>query len=56
MMPFCVSSFSALIKGQNYILVFSPARDELLFSIGACAAFLLCVYILKQTSGTGLAR
>ncbi len=56
MIPFCVSSFSALIKGHEYILVFPLATNELMASIGACAIFLLWVYILKKTVGTRLAR
>jgi hypothetical protein len=28
LMPFCVSSFSALIKGQGFIVVFSPKMKE----------------------------
>ena len=50
MMPFCISSFSALIKGHEYILVFPLAPNELLISIGACAAFLSVVYLLKKTA------
>ena len=40
-MPFCVSSFAALIKGHGFVLVFHPsARDNLLAAL-ACALFLL---------------
>ena len=46
-MPFCVSSFSSLIKGKGYVLVFPSAIDELLISIGACAVFIATVYGLK---------
>ena len=52
LMPFCVSSFSVLIKGHEYILIFPTARNELLVSIAACAAFVLCVFLLKQTVGS----
>jgi hypothetical protein len=49
LMPFCVSSFSALIKGQGYIL-FLPSRSlELYLSIALCAVFVLFVYCLKRT-------
>ncbi len=51
LMPFCVSSFSVLIKGHDYVLVFPVAPNELLTSIGACAVFLACVFVLKQTAG-----
>jgi hypothetical protein len=49
LMPFCVSSFSALIKGQGYILVL-PARSlELGLSLSLCAIFVLFVFGLKAT-------
>ncbi len=49
LMPFCVSSFSALIKGQGYFLVL-PARPlELRMSVLLCAIFVLFVLALKRT-------
>jgi hypothetical protein len=49
LMPFCVSSFSALIKGQGYILVL-PARSlDLGLSLSFCAIFVLFVLGLKAT-------
>ena len=39
MMPFCVSSFSSLIKGRGFVLVFPPDLHELAISLAACAAF-----------------
>jgi hypothetical protein len=56
LMPFCVSSFSALIKGHEYILVFPVALVELSVSIGACAAFVLVVLVLRKTAGAGRSR
>ncbi|MEC4746968.1 hypothetical protein [Methylomicrobium sp. Wu6] len=47
MMPFCVSSFSSLIKGQGYILIIPPNPTEQLISIGACMLFVLFVYGIK---------
>lgn len=49
MMPFAVSSFSSLIKGQGFILVFPPHAGELAASIGACVAFLLFVAVLRRS-------
>ncbi len=46
-MPFAVSSFSSLIKGQGFIVIIPPALHELLTAIGCCIAFSLLVYILK---------
>lgn len=38
-MPFCVSSFAALVKGRGFILVFSPHLLENLSALGCCAGF-----------------
>ncbi|MEO8119702.1 MAG: hypothetical protein ABI606_10320 [Rhodoferax sp.] len=48
LMPFCVSSFSSLIKGHGFVLIVPPNRSEQLVSFGACAAFLLVVMLLKR--------
>jgi len=47
LMPFCVSSFSALVKGRHFVLVFSPDPREDLLALLLCA--LLCggVALLK---------
>jgi hypothetical protein len=39
MMPFCVSSFAALIKGRNFVLVFDPALAANAAAATACATF-----------------
>lgn len=48
LMPFCVSSFSTLIKGKGFWLVAPPAPEELLVSAGACASFVLLVVLVKR--------
>jgi len=48
MMPFCVSSFSSLIKGQGFVLVFPPDLHELAVSLAACVLFLALVIGLKR--------
>jgi hypothetical protein len=48
LMPFCVSSFSALIKGQGYILVLPSRPIELYLSLGSCAVFITLVLILRR--------
>lgn len=48
LMPFCVSSFSALIKGKGFVLIFPPDVSELLTSAGLCAAFAGFVAVLKR--------
>ena len=35
-MPFCVSSFSALVKGRGFVLVFSPDWREMAAAVGLC--------------------
>jgi len=40
LMPFCVSSFAALVKGKDFVLIFSPKPAEILTAVGLCA--LLC--------------
>jgi hypothetical protein len=47
LMPFCVSSFSSLIKGQGYLLILPPKPSEQLISISACLLFVLFVYAVK---------
>lgn len=51
LMPFCVSSFSALIKGLGFTLIFSPLWRENLIALMSCAAFLLvCIAVKKLGS------
>lgn len=47
-MPFCVSSFSSLIKGKGFILVFPPDPGELATAIAACLAFVALVFAAKR--------
>lgn len=53
MMPFGVSSFSALIKGHDYIFIFPTHLDELMLSAIACVIFVAAVMLLK---GFGVAN
>jgi hypothetical protein len=46
-MPFCVSSFSALIKGRGYVLVFPSDLGLLTQGILSCVAFLLACALLR---------
>jgi hypothetical protein len=54
-MPFCVSSFSQLIKGRGFVLVFPPDPRELAAAAGACAAFVGIVLVLKRTARASVA-
>ena len=55
LMPFCVSSFSALIKGQGYVLVFPSRLPELLLSVSLCALFVVIVLGIKSLRSMGRA-
>ena len=48
LMPFCVSSFSSLIKGQGYFLIFPRSGIELFMAIGASLLFVLWVLLLQK--------
>jgi hypothetical protein len=47
LMPFCVSSFSALIKGQGFIVVVSPKIKETFVAALGCVLFLAIVLMAK---------
>ena len=46
LMPFCVSSFSALVKGRGFILIFSPRMQENAIALAMCSAFCAFIAIL----------
>jgi len=48
LMPFCVSSFSQLIKDRGFVLVFPPDPHEIVVSLAACAAFVTAVLLVKR--------
>jgi hypothetical protein len=48
LMPFCVSSFAALVKGRGFLLIFSPRVEENLFAVGTCLLFWIAVAGLKR--------
>ena len=52
LMPFCVSSFAALIKGRGFVLIFPPTLEENAISVGACALFIAMVGLLKRMSSS----
>lgn len=51
LMPFCVSSFAALVKDAHYLLVFPPVLKENLVGLGAIAIFVVAVVLLKTIRG-----
>jgi hypothetical protein len=48
LMPFCVSSFAALVKGKGFILIFSPKVEEIGLAAGLCLLLCVVVFILKR--------
>lgn len=50
LMPFFVSSFSALVKGKRFVLIFSPNPMEILLAVGLCVLFVTVVLILRRTN------
>ena len=52
LMPFCVSSFAALVKGQGFILIFSPRLFENVVALALCLAFCGVVTALKRFRGS----
>ena len=49
LMPFCVSSFSALIKDQGFVVFISPKLKETLAALLGCVIFSLFVLVIKST-------
>jgi hypothetical protein len=46
--PFCVSSFAALVKGQGFVLIFSPRWQEMVVASGACAFLGVLVLLARR--------
>lgn len=51
LMPFCVSSFAALIKDRGFVLVFHPTLEANLQALGTCAAFWGLARLARSTRG-----
>jgi hypothetical protein len=47
--PFCVSSFSALVVGHRFILIFPSRMRELAMGLGLCALFCIVAAIARFT-------
>jgi hypothetical protein len=52
LMPFCVSSYSALIKDQGFILLFSPSWADNLLCLALCAAFVTTQRLIRAMAPT----
>ena len=51
LMPFCVSSYSALTVGQGFHLIFPPRLSDNVIAFGACATFLIIHYSCRLIVG-----
>jgi hypothetical protein len=51
LMPFCVSSFAALVKGRGFVLIFSPDPKEIMLALILCASLCAVVAALKWKTG-----
>jgi len=47
LMPFCVSSFSSLIKEQGFVFIFSTDLAELVIAVSCCLSFVVSVLAIK---------
>ena len=50
LMPFCVSSFSTLIKDQSFFVIVPPNIQETLVALFCCAVFLTIIFVIKSTN------
>ena len=48
LMPFCVSSFSALVKGKGFFLIFSPHPWEIVLALALTALLAGAASIAKR--------
>lgn len=51
LIPFCVSSFSALVKGRGFIVIFSPVLGENALALGACGLFFALCWAARRMLG-----
>ena len=49
LMPFCVSSFAALVKDAGYVLIFPPNLRENLVGLALMAGFVALVCLLRNS-------
>jgi len=49
LIPFCVSSYSSLIKDKNFLLIFPPGIKQNLIPLSVIFSFYLLVLMIKKT-------
>ena len=50
LIPFCVSSFSALVKGRGFVLIFSPRPEETVVAAALCALLWALAVALRRSA------
>ena len=55
-MPFCVSSYAALIKDQGFILIFHPTLNDNLRAAAGCIAFVSLAALTRWLRSSGALR
>lgn len=53
LIPFCVSSYSALIKGKGFVLLFPPSLHGLLIGFSACAGVIALHFLCRLIASPG---
>ena len=48
LIPFCVASFSALVKDKGFVVVFSPSLAEDALAAALCAAWILACALARR--------
>jgi hypothetical protein len=48
LMPFCVSSFSSLVKDNGFVLIFSPRLFENAIALSLCLGFILLTRVVRK--------
>jgi hypothetical protein len=56
LIPFCVSSYAALVKGRGFVVVFSPVALENAVALGACGLFLAFCWVARRIAVRDVAR
>jgi len=56
LMPFCVSSFAALVKDEGYVLVFPPTVAANVVGFSLVATFVATVLVLRRSRVRGADR
>jgi hypothetical protein len=51
LIPFCASSFAALVKGKGFIVVFSPVLRENALALGGCGFLFAVCWAARRMSG-----